>query len=72
MPEKEGLVLVRGKAVALRKRTVADIQMFLKWRRLNCQAPAQPVRRPVGRAGERRRVRRQGGAGHREGGGRPG
>ncbi|HBE73110.1 MAG TPA: hypothetical protein DDW31_03325 [candidate division Zixibacteria bacterium] len=38
MPEKEGLVLVRGKAVALRKRTVADIQMFLKWRRLNCQA----------------------------------
>jgi RimJ/RimL family protein N-acetyltransferase len=38
MTEKEGLVLIRGNAVALRRRTVADIQLFLKWRRMDCQA----------------------------------
>jgi RimJ/RimL family protein N-acetyltransferase len=38
MPEKEGLVLVKGNAVSLRRRTVSDIQLFLKWRRLDCQA----------------------------------
>ncbi len=38
MPEKEGLVLVRGSTVSLRRRTVADIQLFLRWRRLDCQA----------------------------------
>lgn len=38
MPEKEGLVLVRGNAVSLRRRTVADIQHFLRWRKLDCQA----------------------------------
>ncbi len=38
MPEKEGLILVRGKSVHLRRRTVADLQTFLRWRRIDCQA----------------------------------
>lgn len=38
MTEKEGQVLIRGGAVALRRRTVADIQLFLKWRRQDCLA----------------------------------
>lgn len=38
MSEKEGLVIIRGNAVSLRRRTVADIQLFLNWRRLDCQA----------------------------------
>ncbi len=38
MSDKEGQVLVRGSGVSLRRRTVADIQLFLRWRRLDCQA----------------------------------
>lgn len=29
---------MRGNAVSLRRRTVADIQLFLRWRKLDCQA----------------------------------